>query len=84
MIYEAIQKIEKAGFTLKECGGLLSVEPSSLLSDIQRQWINKHKEVIVRQLQGLKVDDHLHLLIHTFQADVMKIRVMDGSRNVRT
>jgi len=84
VIYEAIQKIEKAGFTLKECGGLLSVEPSSLMSDIQHQWINKHKDAIVRQLQALKVDDHLPLLIHTFQADVIKIRITHGGINVRT
>jgi len=84
VIYEAIQKIEKAGFTLKECGGLLSVEPSSQLNEIQHQWINKHKDAIVRQLQALKMDDHLPLLIHTFQADVIKIRITHGGINVRT
>ena len=81
MMYEAMQKISKAGFTLRECNGLLDVEPYQKLSDIQRTWIEKNKASIILQLQGQR-DQQVAALIETFQADVININKnpLDGRR----
>lgn len=68
-IYEAIQRIKSAGFTLKECHGLLSVEPADKLTDAQRQWIAKHERAIILQLKVTKIPA-IAALVEMFQADV--------------
>lgn len=72
MIYEALQRIERAGFILQECKGLLSVEPAHKLSEVQRQWIERHQQAIIRQLQAKRNVDVLAIM-DAFQADVMSL-----------
>ena len=72
MIYEALHKIAGAGFTVRECHGLLDVSPDDQLSDVQRAWLERHKASIVVQLQGQR-DPQVAAMIETFQADVIRI-----------
>ncbi len=68
-IYEVIQRIQAAGFTLKECNGLLSVEPADKLTDSQRQWIAKHERAIALHLKVTRIPA-IAALVEMFQADV--------------
>lgn len=79
MIYEALQRIERAGFTIQECKGLLSVEPAHKLSEVQRQWIERHQQAIIRQLQAKRNVDVLAIM-DAFQADVMSLNEVNTTK----
>lgn len=72
MIYEALERIEKAGFRVRECNGLLDVDPSDRLNDAQWNWIDRNQDALIRQVKAMR-HDAIRSIITLFQADVISI-----------
>jgi hypothetical protein len=73
MIYDALQKIKSAGFSIRELNGILSVEPGDRLNELQKKWLFEHQPEIVLQLQAIR-DRNIAKLVELFQADVKSIK----------
>lgn len=68
-----VERMERAGFRLNLSGDKLQVRPAERLTQVQREWLTRHKASLVAHLAA-EQDKHVADMVKRFDAQVVAVR----------